>query len=330
MSLATATTDSRAPERFMRRRPVAAFVTLAFGIGWPVVTVPLLAGMPADPFLLVLVFAGLLVPALVVTRITGGPGAIRRLLARATMWRFGAGRWLVILLAVPLLTVALAGVSGTLHAPENGVPTEVGMYLFSTLVFGALILNVWEEMAWGGFVQTRFMARHGLLVGSLLTAPLFAAIHLPLLFAEGWTWADVGAGFAILLVAAPFYRYLLGLHLLRTGGSVLAIGVQHAAWNASGNIDGVDGEWQSIAAVALLTVLLAVLHRRSSPAAASLRSSAEKSAAASWNTPTWAGASPSPMSHWRVAPRTFDRRRRPLGEMPRLSWPAPRPRSSAW
>ncbi len=46
-------------------------------------------------------------------------------------------------------------------------------------------------------------------------------------------------------MAAPFYRYLLGMHLLDTGGSVLAIGVQHAAWNAASNIDGVNGGWQS-------------------------------------------------------------------------------------
>ena len=276
------------PERFARRRPVNAFVALAFGIGWPAVTLPLLAGMPADPFLLVLVFAGLLTPALVVTRISDGPGAIRRLLSRTTMWRFGAARWALILFAVPVLTVALAAVSGTLSAPEGGVLAEAGMYLFSTLIFGALVLNVWEETAWGGFAQTRLMARHGLLVGSLLTAPLFAAIHLPLLFAEGWTWADVGAGFALLLVAAPFYRYLLGLHLLRTGGSILAIGVQHAAWNASGNIDGVDGEWQSIAAVALLTVLLAVVRRRSGASSSSVGTEAEKAAAASWTSVTTA------------------------------------------
>ncbi|HSK33057.1 MAG TPA: CPBP family intramembrane glutamic endopeptidase [Propionicimonas sp.] len=274
---------TRAPGNPVRRRPVTTFVALAFGIGWPAVTLPLLAGLPPDPFLLLLVFAGLLAPALVVTRMTDGPGAIRKLLSRATMWKFGATRWVMILLAVPTLTVAIAAVSGTLTVPEGGIPAEAGMYLFRTLIFGALVLNLWEETAWGGFAQTRLMARHGLLIGSVLTAPLFAAIHLPLLFAEGWTWVDVGTGFALLLVAAPFYRYLLGLHLLRTGGSILAIGVQHAAWNASGNIDGVNGEWQSIVAVALLTVVLAVLHRRSGRTSASpVGTEEEKAAAASW------------------------------------------------
>ncbi len=270
------------PESFARRRPLTTFLALVCGIGWPALTLPLIAGVPADPFLLVLVFFGLLTPALVVTRLTGGPGAVRRLLSRALLWRFGTVRWAVILLGVPVFTVAFAAASGTLDSPTHGVVAEAGLYLFSTLVFGALILNVWEETAWGGFAQTRLMARHGLLVGSLLTAPLFAAIHLPLLFASGWTWSDVAVGLAVLCVAAPFYRYLLGLLLLDTGGSILAIGVQHAAWNASGNIDGVDGEWQAIAAVALLTVLVAVVPRFSRTPTRPTGREAEKVAAASW------------------------------------------------
>lgn len=77
----------------------------------------------------------------------------------------------------------------------------------------------------------------------------------------GWTWSDVGVGFAVLVVAAPFYRYLLGMHLLATGGSLLAIGIQHASWNAAGSLDGVHGDWQYISAAILLTGLIAVSQR---------------------------------------------------------------------
>jgi membrane protease YdiL (CAAX protease family) len=271
--------EQRGP--FARQRPITAFLIVAFGIGWPALTLPLLAGIPADPFLLALVFLGLLAPAIVVSRIAGGPGAGKRLLLRATMWRFNAGRWALIVLAVPALTIAFAALSGTLSKPEGGVLAETASYLFATFIFGALIVNIWEETAWGGFAQTRLMAQHGLLVGSLLTAPLFAAIHIPLLFAAGWTWSEVGVNFAVLCIGAPFYRYLLGLHLLATGGSILAIGVQHAAWNAAGNIDGIDGDWQSVAAVVLLSVLLAIWQRRSSTRHP-VGVEAEKAAAASW------------------------------------------------
>lgn len=283
MSSITAAVHEAERDDFARRRPITTFLALVFGIGWPMLTLPLLVGIPTDPFLLGLVFIALLAPALLVTRLTGGPGAIKRLLSRTVDWRFGALRWAVIVLGVPAFTLAFAAVSGTLEAPSNGVLAEVGAYLFATFIFGALIVNIWEELAWGGFAQSRLMARHGLLVGSLLTAPPFVAIHVPLLFPSGWTWSDVAVGFAVLSVAAPFYRYQLGMHLLGTGGgSVLAIGVQHAAWNAAGNIDGVNGEWQVIAAVAVLTVLMAIARRRRHTEGSATGRDAEMATAAKW------------------------------------------------
>ena len=258
------------------------FLLLAYGIGWPALMVPVVTDLPAEPFLLVLLFLALLGPALLVTRWTDGPGAIRKLLSRTLMWRFGLGRWAVILLAMPVLTLGLAAVSGTLQSPERGWAFEAGLYLFSTLIFGALVANLWEETAWGGFVQTRLMARHGLLVGSLLTAPLFAAIHVPLQLGDGASWSESAFGILVVFVTAPFYRYLLGMHLMDTGGSILAIAVQHAAWNASGNLDAVEGEWQVVAAAVLLTVLVAVW-RQARPLEDAPRGLAEeKVAAAGW------------------------------------------------
>ncbi|MDT7698476.1 MAG: hypothetical protein QOJ30_801, partial [Pseudonocardiales bacterium] len=37
----------------------------------------------------------------------------------------------------------------------------------------------------------------------------------------------------LLIVAAPFLRYLIGVHYLGTGGSLLAVGLQHASFNAA-------------------------------------------------------------------------------------------------
>ena len=264
------------------RRPLATFLLIALGIGWPVLTVPAVTGLPGEPFLLVLLFIALLGPALLVTRWADGPGAARRLLGRAFQWRFGLGRWVVVLLGMPVLTLGLAAVSGTFRAPEGGWLTEVGLYLFSTLIFGALLGNLWEETAWGGFVQSRFMAGHGLLVGSLLTAPFFAAIHIPMYFWGDPSRSEVVVGLVTLFAVAPFYRYLLGMHLLGTGGSVLAIAVQHASWNASGKLDAVEGEWQVVGAALLLTMLVALARRVRPGTAGPIGREAEKAAAASW------------------------------------------------
>ncbi|QJY50953.1 CPBP family intramembrane metalloprotease [Pseudonocardia broussonetiae] len=282
MNRPDATHDPQHRDTRARRRPVATFVLIALAIGWPALTVPVVTGLPDVPFLLVLLFVALLGPALLVTRWADGPGAARRLLSRVLVWRFGLGRWAVVLLGMPALTLALAVASGTLGSPDGGWMVEAGWYLLNTLVIGALLANLWEETAWGGFAQTRLMARHGLAVGSLLTALPFAAIHVPMQFGSDKTWSQIWVGLLVLFATAPIYRYLLGMHLLDTRGSILAIGVQHAAWNAAGNLDAVDGEWQVVTAAVLLTVLVAAGRRVWHPESRPWGREAEKAAAATW------------------------------------------------
>jgi membrane protease YdiL (CAAX protease family) len=284
----TTTSGPTRPEGgFARRRPLTAFLLIVFGVGYTSLLVPLLVGIPMTPFLLVLTFVGLLGGALVVTRLADGPGAPRKLLSRLLLWRFGLGRWALILFGVPLLTLALAAVSGTLTGPSDGWAVEIGWYLFNTLILGALTLNLWEELGWAGFAQSRLMARHGLLVGSLITAVFFAAIHIPLYLEGEPTGSEVVIGLAVLFAVAPVYRYLVGMMLLDTGGSILAVGVLHASWNAAPKLDAVDGgpwDWQVLVAVTLLTVLIAAgrrLRNRSQPAGPE----SEKAAARSWIAP---------------------------------------------
>ncbi len=49
---------------------------------------------------------------------------------------------------------------------------------------------------------------------------------------------------ALVFGLVPFYRYLLGMHLLDTGGSLLAVGIQHASWNAATGLGVFSGIWQ--------------------------------------------------------------------------------------
>ena len=63
-----------------------------------------------------------------------------------------------------------------------------------------------------------------------------------------------------LLVIAPFFRYVIGETLEATGGSLLAAGILHASFNASGNL-GFAGGWQFLPALLLLSVGLAVVRR---------------------------------------------------------------------
>ncbi len=289
-------TGSATQDTLVGRRPVLVFLLFALGLGWLIMGSALVAGIPIVPVPLLLVMFGALLPAaLIVTRRADGPGAVRRLLRRTLLWRFGLGRWAVVLFAVPVLTIAFAAVSGTLATPEGGWAREVGVYLFSTLVIGLLLLNLWEELVWSGFMQSRLMAHRGLLVGSLVTALFFAAIHVPLTFEANDGWTDVAVSLGVLFGMAPVYRYLLGMHLLDTGGSILAVGVQHASWNASQSLGSVDGgttEWQVLAAVATLTALVALDRRRRTR---HFDPDAEKATAAGWlGSPAAGGASGRP------------------------------------
>ena len=62
----------------------------------------------------------------------------------------------------------------------------------------------------------------------------------------------------MVVIAAPFMRYLLGMHYLDTRGSLPAVGLQHAAFNASAGL-GLAG-WEYVAGLVILTTLVAARH----------------------------------------------------------------------
>jgi len=236
---------------------VAIAPTLALQTGLLIGGVDLFPGKLAELVLL----TGL---ATLITSWIGGRSAVRRLFGGLTKWRIGADRWALVLLAMPILTVAVAATTGTLHAPKHGWAGEALTYLVLFALI-ALTGSLWEETTWSGFVQLRLMNRHGLLVGSMLTAIPFGLIHLPLAFeADGWTgttWSEALINWAFLLAALPFLRYVIGVLLVDTRGSVLAAAMLHASFNASGALSVVPDGWQYVPALVVLSVLVAV-HRR--------------------------------------------------------------------
>jgi membrane protease YdiL (CAAX protease family) len=244
----------------MRNHPILSFAALAIVPTWAVQFLFLGLGWELFPALVIELLFLLGAATLVTARIDGRAG-VRRLFAGALRWRIGTARFAYVLLALPLLTLLIAAAGGSLRSPDGGWLKEVGGYLFLTLVFGALLGNVWEETAWAGFAQTRLMERHGLLRGSLLTAIPFALIHLPLAWEEnglgGTSGRDLAIAWTMLIVVAPFARYLYGMTLLDTGGSVLAVGILHASFNASGTLGAVHGWWPAPVALVLLTLATA-------------------------------------------------------------------------
>lgn len=256
--------EPRGPvRRFAVRRPITTFCVVTIGLTLPVLMGLLVAGLDVFPGKLAELVL-LLGTAVLITRWSEGGGAVRRLFGGLTRWRIGAGRWALVVLAMPALTIGVAAATGTLHAPRHGWLGEAGTYAALFLLI-ALTASLWEETAWSGFVQRRLMDRHGLLAGSMLTAIPFGLIHLPLAFeGDGWagtTWHEAFVNWAFVLGALPFLRYVIGVLLVDTRGSVLAAAMMHASFNASGALSVVPDGWQYVPALAVLTVLV-VIHRR--------------------------------------------------------------------
>ena len=239
--------------------PVTAFLLLAVPLAWLAQCLAILFLGDVTPGLLVELLI-LLGAAVLVTAAAEGRAGVRRLFSGVVRWRVGAGWYAVALLALPVLTLLTAVVTGTLREPGSGWAATAGIYLLKAVVVGAVLGNIWEELAWAGVVQRRLMDRKGVLAGSLLTAIPFALIHLPQAFAQrGFTatpWADVALSWGVLFGFALVARYLLGLVYVSTGGSILILGLLHGSMNASQGMDTVDW-WQFIPAVVVLTAAVA-------------------------------------------------------------------------
>src|SRR3954452_15276655 len=151
----TASTTQRSAGRLRRlvaAHPVTAFCIMAFGLGWPLLTIATTTDFAPRLMGYAYTYVALLGSALVVTWAGGGRQAVTRFLSRYLIWRLGVARWAFIILALPALTVAIAAASGSLHVPGHGWGYVASTFLVHTFVTGALEVNLAEEGAWSGLV----------------------------------------------------------------------------------------------------------------------------------------------------------------------------------
>jgi len=274
MTAAAAGTSIR---RFARERPLTLFFLLVFGLGYPLMLVPILARWGAEPVgalpggmplnteviaSLILVLLVLLPVPLVVAALEGGRPAVTALLRRVTRWRFGLGWWVLVLVALPLGTVLLSLALGdSLRSPSLAV---LGNELLG-MVVAVVLIQIIEETAWAGFVQTRLERRYNFYLAALLTAIPFAAIHLPLqVIYQGFAPVGLTTTFGMLIAFGFVFRAYLGLVMRGAANSVLAAAVAHSMFNRANNPDGIaadllEGSHRTVAALMVNVVLVLVL-----------------------------------------------------------------------
>jgi membrane protease YdiL (CAAX protease family) len=227
------------------RHPVGSFLAWAFPVSQVIAFQPVLArawydvDLPTAPFVVGATLLGLLLPALVITRIVDGPAGLRALCRRAVRVRV-APRWYgLALIVVPVATAAMAV---ALHGPPDGDGRGLAAALVSGLLVQLILVllttNWAEEVAWTGFLQTRLQDRHGPVRAALATGPLFALQHASLAYGNGWL-GGVTVLLFVTVTAIPF-RFLQGWVANRTG-SLFVVGLVHAAGNATTDGSGFVG-----------------------------------------------------------------------------------------
>ena len=231
---ATAPARARAL-RLITGHPVAALLIWFFTVGQAIAFLPVLGArygmrLPEQMFTTASTWVGLLLPALIIARLAHGKGACRALLRQAVPVRAQLRWYVLCLVVVPTLSVLMAVL--TIAGPTEWSPRSLAaayvMGFATHTLLHLLANNLWEELAWTGFVTTQLQARHSPMAAALLTAPLFALQHSPLVFDSGPEGAVVMA--ALILLAVPF-RMVMSWIFNRTG-SLFLVGLGHASGNA--------------------------------------------------------------------------------------------------
>jgi uncharacterized protein len=227
--------DQKGIAGLIRRHPISAFLLWFFTVGQAFAFAPLYldVAVPDQWFIIGSTLIGLLLPTVVITRIVDGPEGLRELGRRITKTRVPLRFYAIGIVVMPLLAIAFAVVLlGAPDVPAATLVTAIGSGLLVNTLVGFALNNLWEEVAWMGFVQARLQDRHGALRAALLTGPLFALQHIALFADSGPAMAALILGAFVLLVI-PF-RAFNGWLYNRTGGSLFLVGLVHALSNAVG------------------------------------------------------------------------------------------------
>jgi membrane protease YdiL (CAAX protease family) len=222
--------------RVVRRRPVTAFLVWFFTVGQLLAFLPVLGAtngveLPTEPFTMASTLVGLLLPALVIARVVDGPAAMRGLLRRATVIRLPSRWYAFVLAVVPLASLGIA--AAVAGPPEDTTLPALGLAYLLGLCLQAVVHlvtnNLWEEVAWTGFVQARLQSHSSAMTAAAMTGVVFALQHTALVV--GGSPAGTVAVLLVLIVLALPYRALMGWLYNRTH-SLLLVGAAHAAGDA--------------------------------------------------------------------------------------------------
>src|SRR5438309_1413142 len=230
------------------RHPVPSFLLMLYPISW-ILFLPALLGtagfgvipfaVPAQVSILLATMFGLTAVAFLVTRIADGREGTRALRGHYYRFRTNPLWYFFAVLAAPILLLAAGLVvhgTGVFSPVARNAAQIPATYLFN-LVLIAVLISVFEEGAWMGFMTARLQRRFGALLASVMVAPCFGFIHFPLFFITDGLISNsrpqgvhvVEYAFYLLLLFSVPVRIVVTWVFNSTGGSLPIVALLHAS-----------------------------------------------------------------------------------------------------
>ena len=161
---------------------LASFFTLSYAIMYAAVFGAMQFKIPFyGPVWFLAIFSPT-ISALIVSAVTGGMGAVRKLLQGYTRWNAG-GRWYLAALFLLALPVAVALIYQALGNPVRGLaPGMTTAALIGQFIFTFFSGPFAEEGGWRGFALPRLQGKYNALVSSVILGVLWTCWHIPMYF----------------------------------------------------------------------------------------------------------------------------------------------------
>lgn len=178
--------------------------------------------------------------AIIMSLLLGGKKRCLSLLLLVVKWRVHAIYYYLVIVLVAYFYLAATGLSAMLGVP---VPSFSSLYQSLSESFGGIsplwLLPLWsiiyifcEELGWRGFALQELLKKYDLFYASLIIGFLWAFFHVPLMLQNMHNITVLYL--VIYLVVTLLDSFLFAWLFIKTGRSLLLVGILHGATNLYG------------------------------------------------------------------------------------------------